>query len=130
MQPTTELEQAREWQAETREAVSLFEADSGVTIGGARDVRRAADNALRGFILSPEDFLGIQATIVAGRNLRRQLLRMEDRVPHLAAIAVLIEECRGIVSAITNTLDERGDVLDSASPRLAKVRQEQRAVHG
>ena len=130
LQPTTELEQAREWQAETREAVSLFQSDSGVTIGGARDVRRAADNALRGFILPAEDFLAIQATIVAGRNLRRQLLRVEDRVPHLAAIAVLIEECRGIVSAITNTLDERGEVLDSASPRLAKVRQEQRAVHG
>ena len=130
LQPTTEVEQAREWQAETREAVSLFESDSGVTIGGARDVRRAAENALRGFILPAEDFLAIQATIVAGRNLRRQLLRLEDRVPHLAAIAMLIEECRGIVSAITNTLDERGEVLDSASPRLAKVRQEQRAVHG
>ena len=130
MQPTIDREQAEEWQAETREAVSLFEADSGVTIGGARDVRRAADNALRGFTLPAEDFLAIQATIVAARNLRRQLLRMEDRAPHLAAIAVLIEECRGIVSAITSTLDERGEVLDSASPKLAKVRQEQRAVHG
>jgi len=130
MQPTTELEQAREWQAETREAVSLFETDSGVTIGGARDVRRAADNAMRGFILLPDDLLAIQATIVAGRNLRRQLLRIEERVPHLAAVAVLIEECRGIVDAITNTIDERGDVLDSASPRLGKIRQEQRAVHG
>ena len=130
MQPTIEQEQAEEWQAETREAVSLFEADSGVTIGGARDVRRAADNALRGFTLPADDFLAIQATIVAARNLRRQLLRLEDRVPHLAAIAVLIEECRGIVSAITATLDERGEVLDSASPKLAKVRQEQRAVHG
>ena len=130
MVPTVELEQAREWQAETREAMSLFQSDSGVTIGGARDVRRAADNAMRGFILPAEDFMAIQATIVAGRNLRRQLLRLEDRVPHLAAIGVLIEECRGIVSAITSTLDERGEVLDSASPRLAKVRQEQRMVHG
>jgi len=130
MWPTVEMAQAREWQAETREAVSLFQSDSGVTIGGARDVRRAADNAMRGFILPAEDFMAIQATIVAGRNLRRQLLRLEERVPHLAAIGVLIEECRGIVSAITSTLDERGEVLDSASPRLAKVRQEQRAVHG
>ena len=130
MQPTTEIEQAREWQSETREAVSLFDTDSGVTLGGARDVRRAADNAMRGFVLSAEDFLAIQSAIVAGRNLRRQLMRLEERVPHLAAIAVLIEECRGIVSAITATLDERGDVLDSASPRLAKVRQEQRVVHG
>ena len=130
MQPTTEIEQAREWQSETREAVSLFDTDSGVTLGGARDVRRAADNAMRGFVLSAEDFLAIQSAIVAGRNQRRQLMRLEERVPHLAAIAVLIEECRGIVSAITATLDERGDVLDSASPRLAKVRQEQRIVHG
>lgn len=130
MQPTSDLDEARARQAETREAVTLFESDSGVTIGGARDVRRAADNALRGFILPAEDFLAIQATIVAGRNLRRLLLRLADRVPHLAAIAELIEECRGIVSAIGNTLDERGDVLDSAGPRLAQVRQSQRQVHG
>jgi DNA mismatch repair protein MutS2 len=130
LRPTPEPEQAREWQSETREAISLFQTDSGVAIGGARDVRRAADNALRGFTLPAEDLLAIQATIVAGRNLRRQLLRIEDRVPHLAAIAILIEECRGIVSAITNTIDERGDVLDSASQRLAKIRQSQRAVHG
>jgi DNA mismatch repair protein MutS2 len=129
LQPTTDLRQAQTWQAETREAVSLFETDSGVVIGGARDVRRAADNAMRGFTLPPEDFLAIQATIVAGRNLRRQLMRMEDRVPTLAGIAVLIEECRGLVSAITSTLDERGEVLDSASPKLARVRHEQRIVH-
>ncbi|MBP9501776.1 MAG: Smr/MutS family protein [Candidatus Promineofilum sp.] len=130
MQPTTDLTEARAWQTETREAVSLFETDSGVTIGGARDVRRAADNAMRGFVLPAEDLLAIQATIVAGRNLRRQLLRLEDRVPHLVAIANLIEECRGIVSAITGAIDERGDVLDSASPSLARVRQSQRMVHG
>lgn len=127
--PTTDRLQAQEWQAETREAVSLFEADSGITIGGARDVRRAADNATRGFTLLPEDLLAVQATIVAGRNLRRQLMRREDECPQLATIAVLIEECKGIVSAIGNTLDERGEVLDSASPKLAKNRQEQRTTH-
>lgn len=129
MLPTTDLRQAQEWQAETREATELFETDSGISIGGARDVRRAADNALRGFILQPEDFMAIQSTIVAARNLRRQLLRLEERAPHLAAVAVLIEECPGLVSAITRTIDERGDVLDSASPKLGKIRQEQRAVH-
>jgi DNA mismatch repair protein MutS2 len=129
MLPTTDLRQAQEWQAETREATELFETDSGVTIGGARDVRRSADNAERGFVLQPEEFMAIQSTVVAARNLRRQLLRLEDRAPHLAAIAVLIEECPGLVSAITRTIDERGDVLDSASVKLGKIRQEQRTVH-
>ncbi len=129
VQPTDDPVIATRWQAETREAVGLFESDSGVTIGGARDVRRAADNSLRGFVLPAEDLLAIQATIIAGRNLRRQLLRHEDEAPNLAGTALLIEECPGIVSAITRTIDERGDVLDSASPRLAKLRTEQRAVH-
>jgi DNA mismatch repair protein MutS2 len=130
LQPTTDQILAEQWQKETAEALLLLDTHTNITIGGARDVRRAADNALRGFTLPAEDFMAIQATIVAARNLRRQLLRLEERVPHLAAIAMLIEECRGLVSAITSTIDERGDVLDSASPRLAKLRQEQRAVHG
>jgi hypothetical protein len=66
--------------------VSLFEGDSGASIGGARDVRRAADNALRGFTLPAEDGRAIQAPIVAARTRRRQLLRREARVPHLAAL--------------------------------------------
>ena len=41
----------------------------------------------------------------------------------------LIEECPGIVSAISRTIDERGEVLDSASPKLAKIRQEQQVVY-
>ncbi|MEZ4515801.1 MAG: hypothetical protein R3C44_02815 [Chloroflexota bacterium] len=127
--PTTDLREAEERQAETREAAELFESDSGVSIGGARDVRRAAENALRGFVLLPEDFLAIQSTVIAARTLRRQLLRLEDQAPHLAAIAVLIEECPGLVSTINQTLNDRGEVLDSASPKLAKIRQEQRAVY-
>jgi DNA mismatch repair protein MutS2 len=74
--------------------------------------------------------LDIRSTIVAARNLSRVLLKAANDFPYLAAIAELIEECPGIVSSISNTIDERGDVLDSASPRLAKIRQEQRIVHG
>lgn len=129
LMPTDDLRQAVEWQAETREAVGLFDSENSASIGGARDIRRSAENAMRGFILLPDDFLAIQNTVVAARNLRRQLLRIEERVPHLAAVAVLIEECRGLVSAISQTISERGDVLDSASPKLGKLRQEQRAVY-
>lgn len=129
LEPTTDEEVARRWQAETAEALRLLNSDSNASVGGARDVRRAADNAMRGFTLLPEDLLAIQATIVAGRTIRRQLEKVEERYPRLAAIAFLIEECKGIVDAITRTLDERGQVLDSASTKLAKIRQEQRVVH-
>jgi len=128
--PTTDILEARQWQAETAEAVRLLDSHSNVTIGGARDVRRAVDNAVRGFTLPAEELLDVRGTLVAARNLRRNLLKAEETFPRLAEIGELIEECPGLVSAISQTLDERGEVLDSASPKLAKLRQEFFPVHG
>jgi DNA mismatch repair protein MutS2 len=86
---------------------------------------------MRGYTLRPEDFLNIRGTLIAARTLRRQLLKVEERYPHLAAVAALIEACRGLVSAISETLDEeRGEVLDSASDRLANIRRSLRVTHG
>lgn len=129
LKPTSDLFEAQRRQAETREALAMFETHSSITIGGARDVRRAVDNAEHGFTLLAEDFQAIKSTIVAARTLRRQLLKLEDEAPHLADIAVLIEECSGIVSAVSRTIDDRGEVLDSASPKLARIRQEEQMVY-
>ncbi|MFQ5436293.1 MAG: endonuclease MutS2, partial [Anaerolineae bacterium] len=130
LRPTTDLFTARQMQTETREAVHLLDVHTNITIGGARDVRQSVDNAERGFTLLAENLLDIRGAIIAARNLRRQLLKLEEHYPQLADIAHLIEECPGLVSAIGSTIDERGEVLDSASPKLAKIRQEQRVVYG
>lgn len=130
LRPTTQQLEAELWQTQTQEAVHLLDNHTNVTIGGARDVRPAVDNAFRGFTLLAEDFLAIKGTLEASRALKRPLQKLRERYPHLADIAELIEECPGLVTAISNTLDERGDVRDSASPKLARVRQEQRIVHG
>ena len=131
LSPAAGVDEARRRQAETREAVSLFEGGSDVSIGGARDVRRAVDNAMRGYTLQPDDFLDVRSTLIAARSLRRQLLKLDERCPHLVAVAELIEECPGLVSAIGETLDEeRGEVLDTASDRLANIRRSLRVVHG
>jgi DNA mismatch repair protein MutS2 len=130
LEPVTDMDEARRLQAETREASLLLDSQSDVTIGGTRDVRRAVDNAQRGFTLPAEEFLNIRNTLIASRTLRRQLERGRERYPRLAEIADLIEECPGMVTAVTNTLDDRGEVLDSASDRLAGIRKGLRVVHG
>lgn len=130
MLPTTDEWEAAQWQAETQEAMLLLDTNTSVTIGGTRDVRRAVDNAERGFTLAAETFLDVQGTIIAARNLKRQLLKTEEEYPKLAAVAELIEDCPGIVSSISQTMDDNGTVLDSASAKLAKTRQSQRSVHG
>lgn len=129
VEPTTDLDLARRWQAETQEALLLLDSRTDIGVGGARDVRRPADNAQRGFVLPPEDLLDIRATIAAGRDLQRKLVRLEEQSPNLYEIGLLIEECPGLISAISNTLDERGEVLDSASTQLAHIRRQLRIVH-
>jgi DNA mismatch repair protein MutS2 len=129
LEPTYDEDEARQWQMETHEAYILLDKRSDVRIGGARDVRRAADNAQHGFILPPEDLLEISVTISAARDLRRKLTKAQSEYPKLALIGELIEECPGVVSAIGRTLDERGEVLDSASEKLAEIRRSLRIIH-
>ncbi len=128
--PTTDLEEARRWQAQTQEARILLDGATRVTIGGARDVRVPADQATRGRTIAAESFLDIKNTLIASRNLKRALLKAPEKHPELAAIADLIEDCPGLVSDISLTIDDRGEVLDSASPELGRIRQKLRTVHG
>ncbi|GJM39970.1 MAG: endonuclease MutS2 [Ardenticatenaceae bacterium] len=130
LQPTTDQILAEQWQTETAEALLLLDTHTNITIGGARDVRRPADNSTRGFTLPAEDLLDIRSTLIAARTLKRQLLKVEDEFPYLAAIAELVEDAPGLVDSISSTIDEKGEVLDSASSKLAKIRSELRAVHG
>jgi len=129
LSPTTDMATARRWQAQTAEGIRILDSQRDVTIGGARDVRRPADNALRGFTLLPEDFLTIRNTLIAAGNLRRQLLKSRQDNPELAHIASLIEDCPGLINKINETLDDRGDVLDSASQRLGKIRRDLHVTH-
>ncbi|MEA3408080.1 MAG: hypothetical protein U9R48_08380 [Chloroflexota bacterium] len=109
---------------ETTEAKALLSERSDITIGGAHDVRPAAEHAALDAVLQPEDLLDIHSTLVSGRRLRKLLLRLEDEYPLLAGIATRITPLSHISEEIERCLDEEGHVLDSASPELARIRRE------
>jgi len=127
--PTADLAEARRRQQETTEARKLLSVKTDVTIGGARDVRPQAQTAARGGVLDPAEMLDLKNTLIAARTLYRILSKLSDQFPRLAFIASGIQETPGLVEAITRTIDERGEVLDSASERLATIRREMRVAH-
>ena len=127
--PTPDFAEARRRQQETAEARKLLAVKTDVTIGGARDVRPLAQTAARGGVLDPAEMLDVKNTLIAARTLHRILAKLADQFPRLAAIAVGIQDVPGLVEAITRTIDERGEVLDSASERLASIRREMRIAH-
>jgi DNA mismatch repair protein MutS2 len=129
LRPFTHIDEARLHQSETSEAVQLLSTHPGLTIGGARDVRMAVDLALHGGVLDPSALLDIKSTLIAGRNLARTFEHLPAQFPRLLAIASVLPPPGGLVDAITRTLSERGEVLDSASEHLANIRGDLRTAH-
>ena len=128
LQPTDSYDLALARLAETSEARTLF-ATSDIGIGGAHDIRPAVELAARGGVLDPQQLLDVKSTLISCRELKKSLERRTDETPRLAQIAVGLPESHGIVDAITRVLSERGEVLDSASPKLGALRREIKIAH-
>ncbi len=122
--PSTEIEEARLWQRETAEAAALLEERSHITVRGARDVREPAIKAQRGLIVEPSVLLDIRYTLRRGTTLKRSLGRMQASYPLLAELVNEIEDCPELQSSIEKTVDDNGEIKDTASARLAIIRRE------
>lgn len=129
LQPTDDLRLACEWLAETTEARALLAQKMDVHLGGVRDVRSLLPLAERAVTLVPTDLLDIRHMLTRARAIRRTLTRLSGQFPRLAEIAARIEPCDSLVDEIGRCINERGEVLDSASPALARIRSEKRVVH-
>jgi DNA mismatch repair protein MutS2 len=128
LEPTDSYDLALARLEETREARKLFSGQD-ISVGGAHDIRPAADLAARGGVLDPQQLLDIKSTLASCRELKKSLERKTDEFPRLAQIATALPDSHGIVDAITRVLSERGEVLDSASPKLAALRREIKIAH-
>jgi DNA mismatch repair protein MutS2 len=128
LEPTDSYDLALARLAETGEARRLFSVQD-LGVGGAHDIRPAADLAARGGVLDPQQLLDIKSTLISCRELKKSLERKTDEYPRLVQITSGLPESHGMVDAITRVLSERGEVLDSASPKLATLRREIKIAH-
>ncbi|MBM4425806.1 MAG: endonuclease MutS2 [Chloroflexi bacterium] len=128
LEPTDSFDLAISRIAETTEARKLLSIQD-VTIGASHDIRPAADLAARSGVLDPHALLDIKSTLIACRELKKTFDKKEGEFPRLALIVEGLPDSHGIVDAITRVLSERGEVLDSASVKLADIRRNLRIAH-
>lgn len=116
----------------TAEAEALLTDFPDVSIGGARDVREIVERAAKGGRLQPPDLLNVLDMLAAARNLRRAFLRLPDvdeRFPRLLEFVDHLIELPNLETDIGRAIGPRGDVLDTASVELARIRREVRVAH-
>ncbi|HMQ32232.1 MAG TPA: endonuclease MutS2 [Chloroflexaceae bacterium] len=129
LEPSTVAAEVRRALALTGEARSLLDDFPETSVGGVRDVRRAAAHAARGGILDGGTFLEVAGTSAASRALRARLLRLDaERYPLLVELGGLLPTLPPLEDEILRAIGEDGQVLDGASAELARLRREVRVA--
>lgn len=129
LRPSSDREEVVRRQRLTAEARRLRALKPGVGLGGARDVRIAVQKAALGGALDASEMLDVQATIMAVRSLRGNLTRLAHQLPLLADLGRRMEDLGDLAAEIGRAINPRGEVIDSASPSLGRLRIETRTAH-
>ena len=123
LQPLSAYEQVSLLLRQSAEARHLLSVEPDFSIGGVVDIREAVKMAALGKMLEPRALLEIQGTIAAVCQLRGRLRKLAKELPLLWNIAEGIVELRQVEKDIGSRLAPTGELLDSASSKLATVRQ-------
>lgn len=129
LRPTADAAVVGQRLAETGEAQALLSRGGHDLLAGVRDVREAVRRAELGGLLSGQELLDVAATAAAMGRARRRLLADPDAWPHLARRALQLGTFAELEEAIGACIGPDGQVLDDASPELARLRARIRALH-
>jgi DNA mismatch repair protein MutS2 len=129
LQPSSDFDEVLRRQQRLAEAIRLRALRTPLSLSAATDVRGPAEKAGLGGVLDPHELLAIAATQGAAQQTKGALTRLRNNLPLLAEIADTISDRPQVVTEITRAIDQRGEVVDSASPALGLIRRDIRTAH-
>ncbi|MFD1362200.1 endonuclease MutS2 [Lentibacillus salinarum] len=122
LKPSTDITDVREMQAETDEASQILRLNMAVPLGGIADIRPSIKRSVIGGVLAAEECLDVSTTLYAARQVKQFLEKMEEDLPILKELAGRIVTLRELETAINSCIDDRGNMMDSASVKLRSIR--------
>ncbi|TLS39174.1 endonuclease MutS2 [Pseudalkalibacillus caeni] len=123
--PHVELDEVNHGLNSTEEARKVLRLKGQAPLGGIRDIRASLKRAEIGGMLNPDELLDISSTIYGGRRFKTFIENMvEDGVelPILDSYVSEIEPETELEREIAYSIDQDGEVMDSASDALSKIR--------
>lgn len=126
LDPSDDVNEVRQRQEETDEGATVLRVVGPLPFGGITDIRPSLKRSKIGGALSGRELIAIADTIRGGRLIKKFLFDVrEDKkldVPILTGLAAQMEPNGRLERRIRETVDDRGDVMDSASPALQQIR--------
>ncbi|CAI2717721.1 endonuclease MutS2 [Nitrospina watsonii] len=118
--PTSDIETAQRWLAETTEMVALFHTVEALPLRTFSDLTPALVSMRERLLVEAEDCLQVAAMLRLVRDLKRYLGKQES-IPHLAPYAAQLEPVPELIREIERCIDDDGEIKDDASPELKQA---------
>jgi DNA mismatch repair protein MutS2 len=129
LKPSTKYEAILERQKLTSEARNLLSVNADISIGGSSDIRPQADLAARGGVLTSAELMQVKTTMEVARGLGRYFEKSQEKFPLLSTITAPLVPPQGVIESISRCINERGEIRDSASPKLANIRHDLKVAY-
>ncbi len=125
--PTAEREEIELELSRVEECRDLLEKPEPFKLGELTDFQPFIEAAEEHPPLEAEDFLEISRTLAVGEEARDYILdRPREEVEHLTELAERISPIQQLQSEIKSKIDRRGEIRDTATPRLFDLLKEKR----
>jgi len=126
--PLSNEEEVRLRLRQSAEARRLLALSPDIHIGDVVDIREMAKMTARGKVLDSQSLLNIRRTLDSAHRLKKHLMNLSSELPLLSGLAGEIVALEQVVKNIDGCLSPTGELLDTASPKLAIVRRRMREV--
>lgn len=123
IEPSSDFDAVKENISLTTEAVKIFAVNSP-PLGGFRDVRETFKKIRLGSVADSEEFLDILSTMYTMRQVKTFFKETEIAAPKLKFQASQLEILGNLERLLDNSVDEHGNIRDSASQELKNIRRD------
>ncbi len=124
VEPQIHLEDVLRLQEETAEAALMLSTVGDVGLTGHNDLRPVLRRAALGGMLTGQELVSVVILLESTWLARNVVLSMKDRAPRMVAIASDIPDLSDLKQEVTAAIADSGDVRDSATPRLGRLRSQ------
>lgn len=110
--------------AEARDAWKLLSRNDPLPLEGICEIGRSLQHLAREGVLDGGALKDIRMTLRASAALRRFLGQRKDSVPYLHRACAIDPTLDGLEEEVGLSIGDDGSILDSASPEIARLREE------
>ena len=122
IEPMTDAKAIQENLDETAEAMRSLQTEVEQPLGGTRDIRESCKKSRKDFVLTREALWDIYLTIGAYKRMTKFFRTKYMDYPLLSLWVQDMPNTDRIENRFKRVFDEKGELLDTASPKLASLR--------